>query len=196
MAASPPTGWSSSCAQPARTPLRPTRPCRYSPYHRSAGDGRPEPLSATLPCHQIALCLASASSCLSMQIPASESMTWQHAHWTLLLQQARLAGALAALKRSRSADDGQDALIQMLQSMLSTAARQQQQTQPQHDEQVAPSQQQVLGIMHSFCKHSCCDAADGSRIAGLACRLTCRACMSAISCTLTSMSAAGCKALI
>lgn len=47
------------------------------------------------------------------------------------MPQARLAGALAALKRSRSADNGQDALIQMLQSMLNGAAR-----QHNHDDQV------------------------------------------------------------
>lgn len=35
-----------------------------------------------------------------------------------MLRQTRLAGVLEALKRSRSADDGQDALIHMLQNML------------------------------------------------------------------------------
>jgi hypothetical protein len=49
--------------------------------------------------------------------------------------QARLAGALAAITRSRSADDGQEALIQVLQGMLGSAAQQQHQNQHHHDEQ-------------------------------------------------------------
>jgi len=44
-----------------------------------------------------------------------------------VLRQTRLAGALEALKRSRSADDGQDALIHMLQNMLQGAVQRQQQ---------------------------------------------------------------------
>jgi hypothetical protein len=54
--------------------------------------------------------------------------------------QARLAGALAAITRSRSADDGQEALIQVLQGMLGSAAQQQQQSQHHHDEQVSGHQ--------------------------------------------------------
>jgi hypothetical protein len=70
---------------------------------------------------------------------------YKHIELTLRQQmvQARLAGALAAIKRSRSADDGQDALIQMLQGMLGNAA-QQQQNGHQHGEQVG----------HATCRQS------------------------------------------
>jgi hypothetical protein len=60
--------------------------------------------------------------------------------------QARLAGALAAITRSRSADDGQEALVQVLQGMLGSAA----QSQHHHDEQVSSHQQ----CANPYCIHA------------------------------------------